>query len=1149
MQWGCVCTGIDLCIGVTCKAIDECHDAGECYHGTCSTPAKADGASCDDGDDGTVLDKCVMGKCKGEPPCGGKECPSSRPCGKGYCDKKQNKCMEMDLPDETGCDDGQDKTIGDRCLSGKCVGTDLCANVTCVAVNPCQTPGQCNHLTGLCSTSPKPDGTPCDDGQNNTVEDSCKNGACVGVDKCLGKACAPRNNCYLKGRCDINTGNCIETKKADKTPCDDGNNRTVHDMCFDGECRGEDKCKGVVCSAVSECHEAGTCDPFTGMCSTPPAADGKQCDDGVVSTVNDTCLNGTCTGKDLCKGKQCTGGDVCNEVPKCDYLTGECLPPVPKKNGTQCDDGLPNTVQDACQDGVCKGVNLCKDVVCIPKVPCETGSCDTMTGKCVFEHLPDDTECNDGDARTGDDMCKGGKCVGRDLCANYTCTAKSQCHKVGVCDPSRADVERNDTLCTSPIKEDGTVCDDNDAETVGDVCRAGKCIGVSCKITVVKRRSKSTCTFGKKGGRRLDGGFGFTPEGHMYVDAGCRADFRIEATSQEIRCESWGFNYKECRLSPRATLCAPAVPEPDGEWLKIGRGYCLDKSQQRLSYVTQGSVMTPQGCMKLAEGSVNIVGVEYNSKDHSCSLLHVPGAVPVGSWASKKDLPGIAPVDTSDGSADVECYVPADRCIGVTCVAIDDCHDIGVCNNASGTCTTPAKPDGSLCDDGDDTTKVDICKQGNCTGTTPPGCYRASRRVPSQECAHDDSACGSSEVWGTMEECCRPGNAHPNGCAPAPEKPKECWAASKYFPNRECAVNKEACDWTWGTSVWGSKAECCRPGAAHKCGCSDLPKNCFKATGTMTKRECEHVPTECGKGENEGVFTSRERCCKKTYGEYGCHLPCRTLDVVFVVDGSGSMKASFGRHPHGYNAIMDMLYDWVGEQLPLTGEKAGDKSQARPPQGGVRVGIIQFSAQRSSYGRLISAAKTVPSWVGTGGRLSGDANELRTDLKWHRQYFYNSGTYIQKAFSLAISMFQKGSDERQRVLILLTDGKIFDANTLPALRRQLDDQKVIVFGVVVRRQTSHTQTDLEAERTLKPILSRPEEDHFYNLPIDEVPDKVLKGICDEKGKWGCYLVPQAVPEKPSTGTGRCTLKIPSCAHSATQTARRCRRVQSVGATP
>jgi hypothetical protein len=63
-----VCTGTDA---VSCGALDQCHDVGTCdpISGLCSNPAKAEGASCDDGESCTGPDTCAAGACSGAPSC------------------------------------------------------------------------------------------------------------------------------------------------------------------------------------------------------------------------------------------------------------------------------------------------------------------------------------------------------------------------------------------------------------------------------------------------------------------------------------------------------------------------------------------------------------------------------------------------------------------------------------------------------------------------------------------------------------------------------------------------------------------------------------------------------------------------------------------------------------------------------------------------------------------------------------------------------------------------------------------------------------------------------------------------------------------------------------------------------------------------
>jgi len=55
----------------------------------------------------------------------------------------------------------------------------------------------------------------------------------------------------------------------------------------------------VVCIASDVCHEAGTCDSATGLCSNPGRVDGATCDDDNACTTNDACASGVCVGQGL----------------------------------------------------------------------------------------------------------------------------------------------------------------------------------------------------------------------------------------------------------------------------------------------------------------------------------------------------------------------------------------------------------------------------------------------------------------------------------------------------------------------------------------------------------------------------------------------------------------------------------------------------------------------------------------------------------------------------------------------------------------------------------------------------------------------------------------------------------------------------------
>src|SRR5262249_55588988 len=90
-------------------------------------------------------------------------------------------------------------------------------------------------------------------------------GACVGGNPVV---CTASDQCHLAGTCDPSSGACSNPAKPDGTACNDGNACTQTDACQAGACIGGNP---VVCTALDQCHAAGTCDPSSGLCSNPLA--------------------------------------------------------------------------------------------------------------------------------------------------------------------------------------------------------------------------------------------------------------------------------------------------------------------------------------------------------------------------------------------------------------------------------------------------------------------------------------------------------------------------------------------------------------------------------------------------------------------------------------------------------------------------------------------------------------------------------------------------------------------------------------------------------------------------------------------------------------------------------------------------------------
>ncbi len=129
---------------------------------------------------------------------------------------------------------------------------------------PEQVVGQLCSQVPVCGNSQIEPGEECDDG-NNDSGDGCTMDC--RIEKCFGVVCTALDQCHDVGICDPGSGTCPNTAKPDGASCEDGNLCTLLDTCQAGTCNpGSPK----QCVPLNECFAAGTCDPGTGICSDPP---------------------------------------------------------------------------------------------------------------------------------------------------------------------------------------------------------------------------------------------------------------------------------------------------------------------------------------------------------------------------------------------------------------------------------------------------------------------------------------------------------------------------------------------------------------------------------------------------------------------------------------------------------------------------------------------------------------------------------------------------------------------------------------------------------------------------------------------------------------------------------------------------------------
>ncbi len=532
------------------------------------------------------------------------------------------------------------------------------------------------------------------------------------------------------------------------------------------------------CDDNSACT-ADKCDLNSGACSHASAKDGVVCSDGNLCTSGDACKAGKCVAK---SSKSCNDNNDCT-ADSCDAATGKCVYKS-KADGAFCADGDPCTVGDTCKVGKCTaGGPKCND-----KNPCTVDKCDPQSGACSAVAGNDGAKCTDDQLCTSDDKCKAGKCGG----VAVKCDDKNSC-TADSCDPKTG-------KCTSKASPDGGNCDDGNQCTLGDTCKAGKCVAGVDKCTY-KDVLKDSFNCGAQAK------WTFVPNNKepavgWHIDATPNPPgFKSEKCSLNVNNGKDYSNSQKVLASATSQLlklpAAKSLPLSFWSWQELESGTAYDR---RWLQVSVDGFKTVAKAWQLANSTANKAKWEQLTYD-------------LGPWAGKSVQVRFL-LDTVDAvsnttrgwfvddlgvkSGDIvasatSCYGRCDKfqvgakcqcdagCIKFKdccsdyqlicapgCQSKADCDDgnactIDACDAGSGKCSSVPAKDGFSCEDGSKCTLKEVCKAGKCTAGSTKSCddndictidaCDASTGKCTSTPAKDGGACDDGRICSFGDKC------------------------------------------------------------------------------------------------------------------------------------------------------------------------------------------------------------------------------------------------------------------------------------------------------------------------------------------------------------------------------------------------------------
>ena len=594
----------------------------------------------------------------------------------------------------------------------------------------------------------------CADDELFCTSDICISGSCTHAVE--DGACLIGGSCQLEGdidpenscrHCDPGSDRGAWTVLADDAECDDGDLCTGTDTCQAGLCQGSDT---LVCEALDQCHDVGVCDPETGECSKPAKENGSSCSDEMYCTEDDQCLEGICTGRAL----DCSSlDDQCN-IGECDEENDLCLA-VMMANGTDCADSLFCTVNDKCNEGLCKGVS--RD--CSSELgSCKVASCNEESDQCEGLPKPNDSDCDDDNPCTESTTCTDGLCGGgQDVVCNdnVPCTEDSCIPDQGGCVYEPKDALCGDSIaCTQdschPVEGCRRIPDDGACSDAFS-CTIDRClIATGCEITADHGAcvEPELCDPNAEGADQTSG-CAPPPQCTLPVDCddgkwctgvedcvdlkcvpGTPPDCNDNVSCTEDSCDDNGDTCVNTPLDVRCTnndIC-DGIESCDGIYdCQSGNPLTCDNNDVCDGIETCDAVEGCQNGEPLSCSNNDVCdGVETCDSLEGCQDGAAPDCADTNVCTDDlcDTLTGCYHENNSDDCNDADLCTTGDACEeGVctgsqkNCTHLTDQCNTGECNGNNGLCFAQPVSDMTICVDGFDCTNDDRCLEGVCSGT------------------------------------------------------------------------------------------------------------------------------------------------------------------------------------------------------------------------------------------------------------------------------------------------------------------------------------------------------------------------------------------------------------------------------------------------